>query len=1011
VLAIALVPTLLLLVGSLSFAAYQLNSALGQRSWAGTFARFSTDAAIPYLLAEQDERRVSMLAVSGSALDRAALGVQRQRTDGVAAAFAAGSARLANNDADPDIVNRINKQYRDATTTLNEVRGKIDNGLITVRQVYDAYNGILDVDTASLGQLAAGAPDARSALEQVTISDLFHVADGMARSSELLLAGVQAGGLQIQDFKEYVQQVGGYHSLLDTSKLILPADILETYRKIQATSDWDEVVSAEDALIARGQTATTNVTGPDIEVPALVSPELRTSATAVANQLIDPYRQQFLRAADLVRNRANATLIATGIAVAVLVLMSAVALSLALRLSERLITRLSRLRRETLDLAGRLPGLMSRLRQGDKVDVAAEVTPLRHGSDEIGQVAEAFTTAQQAAVAAAVQEARTREGANAVFLGIAHRSQAVAHRQIKMLDEAERELEDVEQLETLFALDHLATRARRNAENLIILGGEQPARQWRRPVSLVQVVRSAIAETEHFTRIATVRIPDLPVLGAAVADLVHLLAELVDNATAFSPPEAKVAVRANRVGKGVVIEIEDQGLGIAEVDRDRINHTLAHPPDFDAITLSTDLRLGLFVVARLAARRGIKVSLRESAYGGTQAIVLLPTSLFAADLEELEQSVPAGSPLGGRDERTAALAGSSAGGSADAAALESGSLGWAGRGSPARDGAGTEGGRSAVLLEHRRNGRPVGLRPAPRWPELEPPSTGEPAGLPLPAEPGDSDHGDDVAAWSGQPGADRQAGADRQLGADGQAGDGATALGETRPGEQRDGHRRGAHRLAGPARFVSATRSARRGEARSSRPAHRAADRPAPSAEPTPVSAAAEAGPPPADTAAGHQEQYRWPASEAPVVADRVTPPGSDDAGAALSGVDGGRRRNGSNGAPARPALPRRVRQASLQPELRAEDGGDAGDARQVVPIGSSPAARRAAPGRANGSVATSRRPGNGDGSSGERRTDHEREHRHGARREEQTDDVTGWRVQAMAAFQRGTRRARDDDD
>ena len=169
---------------------------------------------------------------------------------------------------------------------------------------------------------------------------------------------------------------------------------------------------------------------------------------------------------------------------------------------------LARLQPIRLELADtRLPQLVSRLREGEQVDVDTEVPPLDHGTDELGQVADAFNKAQHTAVAAAVAEAETRKGVNAVFLNLAHRSQVVVHRQLEVLDKAEYNQEDPEQLELLFQLDNLATRARRNAENLVILGGEQPRRQWRNPVALSEIVRSAAAETEEYARIRITRLP------------------------------------------------------------------------------------------------------------------------------------------------------------------------------------------------------------------------------------------------------------------------------------------------------------------------------------------------------------------------------------------------------------------------------------------------------------------------------------------------------------------------
>ena len=237
--------------------------------------------------------------------------------------------------------------------------------------------------------------------------------------------------------------------------------------------------------------------------------------------------------------------------------------------------------------------------------------------------------------ARAAQQAAALEDINAVFLNIAHRSQAIVHRQLQVLDKAERAEEDPDQLGLLFQLDHLTTRERRNAENLIILGGGQPGRQWRNPVPLLELVRSAASETEQYTRVALGRMPRMMVAGRAVGDLIHLLAELLDNATSFSPPDARIDVRGNRVGKGVVLEIEDQGLGIEPERMEQLNAMLRSDSNIGPSAKSQDWRLGLFVVSRLARRHGINVTLVESAYGGVRAIALVPMTLLT-DVPETE---------------------------------------------------------------------------------------------------------------------------------------------------------------------------------------------------------------------------------------------------------------------------------------------------------------------------------------------------------------------------------------
>ncbi|WP_150243773.1 sensor histidine kinase [Nocardiopsis quinghaiensis] len=307
------------------------------------------------------------------------------------------------------------------------------------------------------------------------------------------------------------------------------------------------------------------------------------------------------------------------------------AYGVAARSAGRLTYRLAQLRADTLGTArSDLPRIVRRLEAGDHVDLDTEMKQLDHGDDEVGQVADAFNIAQRTAVGAAVKQADIRAGVNRVFLGIAHRHQSLLQRQLQLLDRVEREEEDPDLLENLFQLDHLATRGRRHAENLIILGGAQPGRRWRRPVPLVDVLRGAISETEEYARVRLTSVPDLSLSGAAVADVIHLLAELVENATAYSPPHTEVTIATESVPRGVAVEIEDRGLGMTEQVLTDSNRTLSEAPEFDVMTPGADSHLGLFVVAHLAAKHDIRVQLRHSPYGGTRAVVLVPNALVAA---------------------------------------------------------------------------------------------------------------------------------------------------------------------------------------------------------------------------------------------------------------------------------------------------------------------------------------------------------------------------------------------
>jgi signal transduction histidine kinase len=290
--------------------------------------------------------------------------------------------------------------------------------------------------------------------------------------------------------------------------------------------------------------------------------------------------------------------------------------------------RLRALRDAADDLAiERLPGVVDRLGRGAHVDVSAEAPPLEDGPDEIGQVAAAFNRVQETAVRVAIEQAELRRGVRDVFLSLARRSQSLLHRQLGLLDAMERRATTPEALAELFRVDHLATRMRRNAENLIVLSGATAGRTWRKPVPMVDVMRAALAEVEDFSRVTVLPPTQAALVGPAVGDVIHLLAELVENAVSFSPPHTAVRLSGASAGDAFVIEVEDRGLGMSEEQRADANAALRLPPEF---VLDGSAQLGLYVVARLAQRHGIAVELRESAYGGTTAVVTMPSALVTA---------------------------------------------------------------------------------------------------------------------------------------------------------------------------------------------------------------------------------------------------------------------------------------------------------------------------------------------------------------------------------------------
>jgi signal transduction histidine kinase len=317
----------------------------------------------------------------------------------------------------------------------------------------------------------------------------------------------------------------------------------------------------------------------------------------------------------------------TGIAVLLLLL---VVLGLTGVIARSMIRPLHRLRSDALDVAGsRLPGIVRRLSESDETaNIVIEPVGV-NSTDEIGEVARAFDQVHREAVRLAGEESLLRRTLNAMFVNLSRRSQSLIERQLNIIDSLEQSEQDPERLSSLFRLDHLATRMRRNSENLLVLAGHEAPRKWSQPVPLVDVLRAAISEIEQYERIAVNVQPGVVVAGRAASDVMHLVAELVENATTFSPATTQVIITGQQLTSGgVLLQIDDQGLGLRDEDLAYTNWRLDNPPLVD---VAVSRRMGLFVVGRLAARHGIRVRLKRAVEGGLSALVWLPDLVAEAD--------------------------------------------------------------------------------------------------------------------------------------------------------------------------------------------------------------------------------------------------------------------------------------------------------------------------------------------------------------------------------------------
>ncbi|WNI22239.1 nitrate- and nitrite sensing domain-containing protein [Streptomyces sp. ITFR-16] len=336
----------------------------------------------------------------------------------------------------------------------------------------------------------------------------------------------------------------------------------------------------------------------------------------------------------------------------------------------------------------RLPELVKQLSEADPQDVDTSVESVGvHSRDEIGKVAAAFDDVHREAVRLAAEQALLRGNVNAMFTNLSRRSQGLIQRQLSLISELESREADPDQLSSLFKLDHLATRMRRNGENLLVLAGEEPGRRWTRPVPLVDVLRAAASEVEQYERIELAAVPATEVAGRVVNDLVHLLAELLENATSFSSPQTKVRVTGHALPDGrVLVEIHDTGIGLSPEDLAAINERLASPPTVD---VSVSRRMGLFVVGRLSLRHGIRIQLRPSDSGGTTALVMLPVDVAHGGKQPAPKQAPG--------QQSPAPGGLLAGGNAPRPGLDSAPSGRIPTGQGARGQVGAGAGPRAAL--------------------------------------------------------------------------------------------------------------------------------------------------------------------------------------------------------------------------------------------------------------------------------------------------------------------------
>lgn len=675
IVALLLVP-LVSLTGLWGFATFLTGREASRLMSASTIVEKVGHPLEDVVRAIQDERRQTLVFLADPRASNALPLLQRQRaaTDRVVADVQDSARQKDIRDAlRPEDETQLNSVLG-TVEGLGALRDSVEKRTIDRLKAMEFYNRLIDPCYRFLTGLRT--------MENVSMDKQVRALVGISRARELLsredalvASALITGRLTASELRQISDLVANRKLLYEINGEMLPSSERQRVAQFWASPDSEALRTAESTLINGGPT----------QDPRAVDAERwQEVAPSVLDRLANDSTEMSNRFQDRGKPAGYSVLIKAGIAGVLGFLALIASVFVSVRIGRELIRDLSRLRKDAHEVSGvRLPSVMRRLAAGEQVDVETEAPHLQYERDEIGQVGQALNTLQRAAVEAAVKQADMRRGVSEVFVNLARRNQVLLHRQLTLLDTMERRTEDTDELADLFRLDHLTTRMRRHAEGLVILSGAAPSRQWRKPIQLMDVVRAAVAEVEDYERIEVRRLPRIGVGGPAVADLTHLIAELLENATVFSPPHTAVQVLGERVANGFTLEIHDRGLGMAPDVLLDANLRLAETPEFE---LSDTDRLGLFVVSRLAQRQKVRVSLQTSPYGGTTAVVFIPAAL----LTDAPDTHGTGFRLDRRSEKAFGSDGKAAG-----------------------QGPGSDKDRRDGVPDRRATGRPSGLAPVP----------------------------------------------------------------------------------------------------------------------------------------------------------------------------------------------------------------------------------------------------------------------------------------------------------
>ncbi|MBO2446344.1 sensor histidine kinase [Actinomadura barringtoniae] len=637
----------------------------------------------------QNERRMSLAFLADDPfIGRVGFDAQRVRTDQARDRFAAAAK---SGDLDGATTEETRQRMRTLVAKLGDlppVRQNVDNKRVSSPEVLNDYTGLIEAAGAIYDAAYPGEPDIGR--DTRTLIGFQTAREHISYEDALITGALARNRPTPGEQSEFARRVGAHRLRYAELAQALPAADRRRLAELVGSPAYRELSALEDQVIAwqavdigawhdRSDAAVKAIDAFKNQIRSRRPGDMeawreKSEAAVKSIDEIGKFRQQTMerQPVDLgawhakseaamnamvdfedqtrhgISGRAAAhargVLIRLGLAGGIGLAAVIVSAIVGVRLGRRLVAENREMVHTVENFATKqLPALAGRIQKGEHVDPDADSPPNSFELREISQVYEAFAEARRAVVQATVAEAATRRGLGEVFVNLARRNQVLLQRVLKLLDGMERQAKSPDELAELFTIDHLVTRMRRHAEGLVILAGRSAGRTWNAPVPIVDAVRAAVSEIEQYQRVKVQPMPETHALsGTSAADVIHLLAELIENAVMYSPPGTQVTVTAQTAAHGVAVEVEDRGLGLDPDKMAMLNQTLYEAPDFD---LFDSARLGLFVVARLAAKHDIRVLLRASPYGGTTAIVLLPDSMLADPDADTGVEVDAQGPL------------------------------------------------------------------------------------------------------------------------------------------------------------------------------------------------------------------------------------------------------------------------------------------------------------------------------------------------------------------------------